>query len=139
MDFRALRAATLKWPSDPAERRKQLEKAAQRTQSGVFLEAAGLDCLQLGLISQANTYFDAAKALYVNVGDKLRQDFHRISANRAAGRKDLAIQGLRDALARYGPVAETEALKGWLDILDPPPPPPADPNKPPAGPAIKKP
>lgn len=139
VDFRALRAATLKWSGDPAEKRKQLEKAAQRTQSGVFLETAGLDCLQLGLASQANTYFDAAKALYINHGDKLRQDFHRIAADRAAGRKDLAIQGLRDALARYGPVAETEALKGWLDILDPPPPPPADPNKPPAGPALKKP
>ena len=38
---------------------------------------------------------------------------------------------LREAQTRYGPIPEVEALKGWLDILDPPPPPPADPTKPP--------
>ena len=61
--------------------------------------------------------------------DKLRQDFHLIAIDRAANRKDLAVRGLRDAQTRYGPIPEAEALKGWLDILDPPPPPPADPTK----------
>jgi uncharacterized protein (TIGR03790 family) len=139
VDFRALRAAQLKWPDDLSERRRQLEKAGERTHSGVFSEAVGLDYLQHGLTDQANASFNTAKALYVKAADKVRQDFHGIAILRAAGRKDLAVQGLRDALARYGPIPETEALKGWLDILDPPPPPPADPNKPPAAPAPRKP
>jgi hypothetical protein len=44
--------------------------------------------------------------------------------DRAANRKDQAVRDLREAQTRYGPIPETEALKGWLDILDPPPPPP---------------
>ena len=64
--------------------------------------------------------------------DKLRQDFHVIAIDRAAKRKDLAVRGLRDAEVRYGAIPEAQALKGWLDILDPPPPPPADPTKTPA-------
>jgi hypothetical protein len=59
----------------------------------------------------------------------MRQDFHLITIDRAANRKNLAIQALRDAQVRYGPIPESEALQGWLDILDPPPPPPADPTK----------
>ena len=143
-DFRALRAATLRWPSDPAERRRQLDKAADRTRSGFLAEAVGLDMLQDGLTAEAVTHFNTAKALHVATEDKLRADFHLIAMDRAAGRKDVAIRGLREAQTRYSAIPETDATKGWLDILDPPPPPPADPSKnpapqPPPAPAPKKP
>jgi hypothetical protein len=69
---------------------------------------------------------------YAKTEDKLRGDFHLISIDRTANRKDLAVRGLRDAQMFYGPIPESDALKGWLDILDPPPPPPADPTKVPA-------
>lgn len=131
-DFRALRAATLRWPNDPAERRKQLDQAADRTRSGVLAEAAGLDCLGQGLTAEAAARFRLAKGFFVADADKLRQDFHVIAMDRAANRKDLAVRGLRDAGTRYGTIPEAESLKGWLDILDPPPPPPADPTKTPA-------
>jgi hypothetical protein len=83
--------------------------------------------------------FRTAKALYIATEDKLRTDFHVIAMDRKAKRNDLAIRGLRDALARYSSIPEAESLKAWLDILDPPPPPPADPTKVPAAPAPKKP
>ena len=96
-DFRALRAAALRWPNDPAERRKQLDKAAERTRSGVIAEAVGLDFLHDGLTAEAAARFRTAKGFYAADADKLRQDFHVIAIDRAANRKDLAIRGLRDA------------------------------------------
>ena len=143
-DFRALRAAALRWPNDAAERLKQLDKAAERTQSGVIAEAVGLELLQQGLTHGCRHPVPYRQALYVATEDKLRQDFHLIAIDRAAKRKDLAVRGLRDAQTRYGPIPEAEALKGWLDILDPPPPPPAVPPKGPTAPtpvppAAKKP
>lgn len=138
-DFRALRAAVLRWPNDAAERIKQLDKAADRIRSGILAEAAGLDLLSQGLTAEAAMRFRNAKALYIATEDKLRMDFHVIAMDRKAKRNDLAIRGLRDALIRYSSIPEADALKGWLDILDPPPPPPADPTKVPAAPAPKKP
>ncbi|MBC8126979.1 MAG: TIGR03790 family protein [Gloeobacteraceae cyanobacterium ES-bin-144] len=140
-DFRALRAAFLKWPNDSVQRGKQLGMAAVRMNSGVLAEAVGLDLLQRGLTAEALIHFGTAKSLYVRSEDKLRQDFHLIAIDRAANRKDLAVRGLRDAQTRYGVLPEADALKGWLDILDPPPPPPADPTKLPGAhaPAPKKP
>ena len=131
-DFRALRAAALRWGSDPSECRKQLDKAADRTRSGVIAEAVGLDFLRLGLTADSAMRFRLAKGFYAADADKLRQDFHVIAMDRAANRKDLAVRGLRDAEMRYGGIPEAASLKGWLDILDPPPPPPADPTKAPA-------
>lgn len=136
IEFRALRAAAIEWKKDPAERQKQVEKASERMKSGVLAEAVGLDLLQRNDPANAGPWFLAAKGYYGNSEDKLRQDFHRIAIDRAANRKDLAVRGLRDALLLYGLIPEAEALKGWLDILDPPPPPPADPTKPPV---VKKP
>ena len=129
IDFRALRAAYQQWPNDPLERRKQLEMAANRKISGLFAEAVGLDLLEQGLSAEAVIRFKKAKGLYLSEEDKLRQDFHIISIDRAANRKDLAVRGLRDAQTRYHALPEAESIKGWLDILDPPPPPPADPTK----------
>jgi hypothetical protein len=144
IDFRALRAAYQQWPKDTVERRKQLDQAIQRTNSGILAEALGLELLEHKLTAEAMIRFRKAKDLYLAEDDKLRQDFHVIAIDRAANRKDLAIRGLRDAQARYHAIPESEALKGWLDILDPPPPPPADPTKPPAAqapasPAVGKP
>lgn len=124
-DFRAVRAAALRWPNDPAERRRQLDQAAERTGSGVLAEAVGLDCLHLGLTTEAAARFRRAKAADAAAEDQLRQDFHLIAIDRAANRKDLAVRELRDAQRRYGAIPEAEALQAWLDILEPPPPPPA--------------
>ena len=130
IEFRALRAATLEWKDSPPERHKQLDQAAERMKSGVLAEAVGLDLLERKDPVLAAQRFRTAKNLYVKTEDKLRQDISLIALERAAGRKDSAVRGLRDAQLTYGPLQEAEALKGWLDILDPPPPPPADPTKP---------
>ena len=134
--YRALRAAALEWGDKPEERERQLDRAADRMHSGILEEALGLDLVSRGKAPEAAQAFRKAKDLYVKTEDKLRQDFHLITIDRTANRKDLAVKGLRDALIRYGPIPESESLKGWLDILDPPPPPPADPTK---VPAVKKP
>ncbi len=131
IEFRALRAANVQWASEPVERAMQLEKAADRLKSGIMQEAIGLEFNRNGKPAEAAQAFRKAKDFHVKTEDKLRQDFHLITIDRAANRKDLAIKGLRDAQIRYGPMPEADALKGWLDILDPPPPPPADPTKPP--------
>jgi uncharacterized protein (TIGR03790 family) len=135
IDYRALRAASIEWGIDPVERRRQLEKAADRMKSGILEEEVGLGFVKDNKPADAAMAFRKAKDLYVKTGDKMRQDFNLITLDRVANRKDMAIRGLRDAQIRYGPIAETEAIQGWLDILDPPPPPPADPNKTP----VKKP
>jgi uncharacterized protein (TIGR03790 family) len=127
--YRALRAAALEWGSDPVERRQQLEKASERMNSGVLREAVGLELLHRGDAPAAALAFRKAQEWYVKPEDQLRQDFHLITIDRAADRKNLAIQALRAGQARYGLIPESEALQGWLDILDPPPPPPADPTK----------
>jgi uncharacterized protein (TIGR03790 family) len=128
-DFRAVRMAMVRWPADSKERVRQLDKAVERTRSGVIAEAAGLDLLGTGLSAEAAVRFRDAKNLFPMDEDKLRMDFHQISMDRAAGRKDIAVRGLRDAQVRYSALPEVDGVKGWLDILDPPPPPPADPNK----------
>lgn len=123
-EFRALRAAALKWSDSTVERRNQLDQAAERMRSGVLAESVGLELLSQGLSAEAVVRFRAAKALYTHTGDKLRQDFHIIAMDRAAQRKDLALRGLRDAQTIYGPIPEAESLAAWINILDPPPPPP---------------
>jgi hypothetical protein len=130
IDFRALRAASIQWKLDPFERQIQLKKASERTHSGILAEAVGLNFLQQGDHVQAAQWFRTAKGDYAKSEEKLRQDFHMIAIDRAANRKDLTVQGLRDAQLRYGAMQEAEGLKVWLDIVSPPPPPPpADPSK----------
>ena len=99
-------------------------------QSGVLAEAVGLSSLQKNDPASAAQWFRTAKTRYTATEDKMRQDFHQIAIDRAAKRKDLAVQGLRAAQLSYGSLPEADALRGWLDILDPPPPPVADPTKP---------
>ena len=135
-DYRALRMSFERWGDDPEERQKQVAAAAERTRSGIMAEAAGLDILNRGGSPEAAAvFFRTAKDHFVGTNDKMRQDIHLIAHERAANRRDVAIRLLREALVRYGPVPESEALQGWLDMLDPPPPPAADPTQlpPPAG------
>ncbi|MES2440783.1 MAG: TIGR03790 family protein [Verrucomicrobiota bacterium] len=134
IEYRALRAAAMEWKDNPLERQKQLEKASERMKSGVLAEAVGLEMLEYKDAARAAQWFRIAKGLYVKTEDKLRQDLELIALDRTAGRKEMAVRGLRDAQLIYGPLPEAESLKGWLDILDPPPPPPADPTKAPAAP-----
>jgi len=124
IDFRALRAAALEWKDSPAERMRQVEKAADRMKSGILAEALGLEALERKDSTGAARMLRVAKSLYPKPEDKLRQDFHVIAADRAANQKENAIRGLRDAQVRYGDLPEAEGLKAWLNILDPPPPPP---------------
>ncbi len=129
-EFLALHLAAMRWDDNPEEQRKQLQSAAERMKSGVLAEAVGLRLLENSKPAEAAVWLGKARDLYPNPEDKLRQDFHLIASHRAApAGKTLAIQGLREAKARYGPLPETAALSAWLDILDPPPPPPADPTK----------
>lgn len=123
-DFRAIRAAQQRWPNDPAERRKNLAAAADRTRSGILAEALGLDYLATSATLEASSRFLSSKALYSDPGDLLRQDFHKIAIDREAGRKSLALRGLRDARMRYSSLAGLQGINAWIDLLDPPPAPP---------------
>lgn len=118
--YRALRAALVQWPDDAIERRRQLSSAAMRLRSGVLIEAQGLGLLHQGLQAEAALKFREAKTLYPATDDQMRLDMHLIAMDRACGRKDLAMRGLRDAQMRYGSIPESDALKGWIDIIEPP-------------------
>lgn len=134
-EFVALRLASLKWGTDAAEMRKQLEAASERLQSGPLSEAVGLRLVADAKPAEAVVWFNQAKQHYGKTEDKMRQDFNIISIHRAApDGKARAVQELRDGRLRYGMVPEAAAFAGWLDILDPPPPPPADPTKSPTQP-----
>ena len=132
IEFRALRAAAMEWKNNPSERQNQLEKASERMNSGILAEAVGLDLLHRGDPAGAVPWFRTAKTNYAKTDDQLRQDFHLIGLDRAAGRKVAAIAGLREAQRHYGTISEAEALAAWLKILDPPPPAPAPPAAVPA-------
>lgn len=123
IEYRALRAAAEEFRSNPLERGKQLEQAAERMKSGVLSEALGLEHGQRKDSANATIWFRKAKNFYVKTEDKLRQDMHIISLDRAANRKDFAIHGLRDAKSRYAGIPESEAISSWLDVLSPPTPP----------------
>lgn len=128
-DFRALRLAAMEWGNKPDEMLEQLEKATERTRSGILAEAIGLRYLESKRTAEAVMWFRKARNLYVSDQDKFRQDFSVIAVDRASGRKDAAITGLQEARTRYGSIPETAAITAWMNILSPPPPPPADPTK----------
>lgn len=127
LEYRALHAAMNQWGSDPDERVRQLKEAAARMKSGAMMEAIGLDSLANGNPDKARECVLQARDLYANPADRLRQDLHRIAMERVAGRKQVAIDLLREAEKHYAAIPEVAAVKGWLDILDPPPPPPVAP------------
>ena len=121
IEYRALRAAAIEWKDKPSERRMQLEKAAERMQSGILAEALGLESIERADPIEASRWFNNARLHYVKAEDKMRQDFSLIAIERNAKRKDAAIQKLRDARMRYGALPEADAFKVWLDLLLPPP------------------
>lgn len=128
-DFRALRAAAVKWPEDRETRQKQLMMAAERINSGIISEAVGLEALENGKEAEGNLWFKNAEGHYQSPQDKLRQRFNVAAIERKAGRRDLAIRDLKAIEVHYGNLPEAVGAKGWLDILDPPAPPPANPNQ----------
>lgn len=128
-DFRALRAAMRQWPDETEERRKKLGDAAENLKSGNLAEGLALDYLAADDIPNARIWLGRAKELYSDDKDKLRQDMQLIAIDRAAKNNPVAIAALRNAKEKYSNISESEAVSGWLDILDPPPPPVADPTK----------
>jgi len=128
-EYRAIRAAKIQWPGDDRERMRQLSAAAERMGSGVLAEVVGLESLEAERREEAAIWFRNAQKHYKGQQDKLRQDFNLISLERAAGRKEVAIRMLRDAAGHYAEIPESQGLKGWIDILDPPAPPPATPTQ----------
>lgn len=128
-DFRALRAAAMKWPSDSATRQKQLMGAAVRMKSGIVSEAIALEAVEGGRMAEGALWFRNAEEHYQVPQDKLRQRLNLAAIERKEGRKDLAIRDLKAIGETYGSLPEATAAKGWLDILDPPAPPPATPKQ----------
>jgi uncharacterized protein (TIGR03790 family) len=137
VEFRAIRVAFIEWMKNPRERERQLEKASGRMRSGVISEAIGLEYLEKHDPFSAANWFRTARLYYINTEDRLRQDLHLAAIDRVAGRKDLALKGLRDAQIRYGPISESAAITDWLKILDPPPK-PMEPKPPKEAKAPKK-
>lgn len=127
-DYRALRLAHLRWQQDRTELERQIRDAAQRMKSGTLLEAIGLMRRELGNLDVAALEFRKAKTYFTAPADRLRMDLHIAAIDRAAQRKDAAVQLLRGARTLYS-IPETAAVHAWLQILDPPPPPPAPPKK----------
>ncbi|MGB6220173.1 TIGR03790 family protein [Haloferula sp.] len=127
--YRALRIAEMRWGKDPSEMEKQLRLAAPRMQSGVMLEALGLDLMERKQYPQATLAFQEAKGIYFNNVDRFRMDMLIAAIDRTNQRNTVAIRTLRDAKLRYSHLPEAEAAAAWLNILDPPPPPPATPKK----------
>ena len=118
--YRAVRAALMQWPGKEQERIRQMEQAAERTKQGFFHEALGLEHLARSRTAEAMASFRAAKLLYTDEKEQLRQSMHIASADRAAGQYGLAIRELNDAHLLYGKLPEATAAKAWLDILQPP-------------------
>jgi len=127
--FRAIRAAMRQWPEETEERRKKLADAAANLKCGDIAESLALEYMELKDTANAQLWLAKTKEFHTTKKDKLRQDIQLIAIERAAKNNPAAITGLRNAKMEYGTLPETEALSGWLDILDPPPPPVADPTK----------
>ena len=128
-DYRAFRAASRQWPDEDATRRQKLAEAAEKLSSGTLAEGLALDYQESKDIANARIWFRKAKQFFFRNEDKLRQDMQLIAIERSEKNTKIAIEELRTAKAKYGPIPEAQALSGWLDILDPPPPPAADPTK----------
>lgn len=118
--YRALRAAMVQWPGKETERIRQLEQAAIRMKQGVFHEAIGLEFVAKKRPAEAMAAFRAAKLMYPDENEQLRQSMHIAAADRAVGQNDLALRELNDAFLMFGKLPEVAAAKAWLDILQPP-------------------
>lgn len=127
LDFRALVAAHKTWPSDDKRRSSELEKAADKLNSGTIFEALGWEAAEAKDSARAAMYFQRAKQAFKSDGDKVRQELSIVALDRTYDRKATAIAMLRTAQTLYRDAPEVAAVTAWLTILDPPPPPPAQP------------
>jgi len=127
-DYRAIRLAAIRWKEDPKQFEAMLREAADRTKSGVLLEAAGLSLAARKEEEAAASDFRTAKLYYTDKPDRLRMDLHLAAMERGDGKKGEAIKLLRGARTLYADIPEAVAATSWLTILDPPPPPPAQPQ-----------
>lgn len=124
-EFRTLRAAS----GESSERLEKIAEAFETLPSGTIAEGLALEHLTTGDIPNAAKWFRKSQELFEQPADKLRQDIQLAAIARTAKQTQKAISLLRAAKQKYGSIPETEAISGWLDILDPPPPPLADPTK----------
>ena len=126
-DYKALRAAWMRWPDDAETRTTKMRSAAARTNSGTLYEALGLFCLLDGQNELGGAFFNSARQHYGQSADRLRQDIHRINLLRQAGRKPDAINALRKLQPEYKDTPEAKAITALLIIPDPPAPKPPPP------------
>jgi len=132
-EFRALRIATMRWGEEPKLLEENVRKAADSMSSGTLLEALGLQKLAGSDAAAAANFFDLARSTFSSPRDRIRQELHIVAIDRAAGKKTIAVNRLRDLKLKYSGLPEATAITAWLNILDPPPPPPAPPGKPATG------
>ncbi len=128
-DYRALRLAKIRWGNEAGKMENMLHEAADRLDSGVLVEALGLNHAARNMGALAGVEFKKAKALYKTDADRLRMDLLQAAIDREAGRNATALQDLRTARSAYAHLPEASAAAAWLTILDPPPPPPAAPKR----------
>jgi len=128
LDYKALRYAQTKW-SDPAERYRELIKAADRMKSGTIYEALGYQSLELGNNEPAIDAFKKAGQLFTTPADQLRQVLNLVEVERRRKDSAAALKLLHTGKAIFKDLPELKAIEGLLTILDPPAPPPAKTSK----------
>ncbi|MEO8353428.1 MAG: TIGR03790 family protein [Chthoniobacteraceae bacterium] len=128
-EWEAYAAGARIWYSkDRAAGTKALEKSAARLKSGVILEGLGLLQLASGDPGASVKSFERAERLYKDPPDRIRVTIHEAFQLVAIGRKQGAIDRLREQIARYSAEPATDVLRIILAAFTPPPPPP--PKKP---------
>ncbi|MDX1679980.1 MAG: TIGR03790 family protein [Akkermansiaceae bacterium] len=118
-EYRALREAMKQWGNDPEERRKQLKEAAIRMESGVLMEAVGLELLETGEADAADSLFVQARKLHRQVPGQLRQDLHRVSLLRTRNEQEAALLQLEQLREHYKDSEGEAAIKAWIEQLAP--------------------
>jgi uncharacterized protein (TIGR03790 family) len=127
--YRALRVARLLNADDDAKYLAEIERVGREKKNPIFLESLGLIYLMRKQEAKANSYFSQAKLFFTEPSDRLRIDLYVIGIDRDAGRREMAVTGLRAAETLYSAIPEVEAVRSLIAIMDPPPPPPVQPGK----------
>ena len=99
---------------------KQLKAAALRMESGVLMEAVGLERQEKGDAAEAEACFVQARKLHAKQPGQLRQDLHRVAMQRAKGEKDMALLQLKELQKTHKGTAGEAAIQAWIQQLDPP-------------------
>jgi hypothetical protein len=124
-----LRVARLLNADDDAKYLAEIERVGREKKNPTFLESLGLIYLMRKQEAKANSYFSQAKLFFTEPSDRLRIDLYVIGIDRDAGRREMAVTGLRAAETLYSAIPEVEAVRSLIAIMDPPPPPPVQPGK----------